>query len=41
MPELERQIARQENFISVLLGANPGPIQRGLSIDELLFPRRA
>jgi multidrug efflux system outer membrane protein len=38
VPELERQIARQENFISVLLGANPGPIQRGLSIDELLFP---
>src|SRR6202158_222382 len=29
VPEIERQIARQENFISVLLGANPGPIQRG------------
>jgi multidrug efflux system outer membrane protein len=38
VPELERQIARQENFISVLLGANPGFIQRGRSIDELLFP---
>jgi len=38
VPELERQIARQENFISVLLGANPGPIQRGRTIDELLFP---
>jgi multidrug efflux system outer membrane protein len=34
VPELERQIARQENFISVLLGANPGPIQRGLSIVQ-------
>jgi multidrug efflux system outer membrane protein len=39
VPELERQIARQENFISVLLGANPGPIQRGLGIDELRFPQ--
>jgi multidrug efflux system outer membrane protein len=38
VPELERQIARQENFISVLLGANPSHIQRGLSIDELVFP---
>jgi multidrug efflux system outer membrane protein len=26
LPELERQIAQQENFISVLLGHNPGPI---------------
>jgi multidrug efflux system outer membrane protein len=25
---LERQIAQQENFISVLLGANPGPVVR-------------
>jgi multidrug efflux system outer membrane protein len=38
VPELERQIARQENFISVLLGHNPGPIQRGRDIDALLFP---
>jgi multidrug efflux system outer membrane protein len=38
VPELERQIVRQENFISVLLGRNPGPIQRGRSIDQLLFP---
>jgi outer membrane protein, multidrug efflux system len=38
VPEFERQIARQENFISVLLGANPSHIQRGRSIDELLFP---
>jgi multidrug efflux system outer membrane protein len=38
VPELERQIVRQENFISVLLGSNPGPIQRGRTIDELLFP---
>jgi len=38
VPELERQIAQQENFISVLLGRNPGPIQRGRDIDALLFP---
>ena len=38
VPELERQIAQQENFISVLLGQNPGPIPRGRDIDSLLFP---
>jgi multidrug efflux system outer membrane protein len=38
VPELERQIAQQEHFISVLLGHNPGPIPRGRDIDALLFP---
>jgi multidrug efflux system outer membrane protein len=38
VPELEREIAQQENFISVLLGHNPGPIERGRDIDALLFP---
>jgi len=38
VPELERQIAHQENFISVLLGQNPGPIARGKAIDALVFP---
>jgi multidrug efflux system outer membrane protein len=38
VPELERQIARQESFISVLLGKNPGPIARGRTIDNLVFP---
>jgi multidrug efflux system outer membrane protein len=38
VPELERQIAQQENFISVLLGHNPGPISRGRGIDTLIFP---
>ena len=38
VPELEREIAQQENFISVLLGHNPGPIPRGQDIDALLFP---
>jgi multidrug efflux system outer membrane protein len=38
VPELEREIARQENFLSVLLGRNPGPIARGRDIDHLPFP---
>jgi len=38
VPEFERQIAQQENFISVLLGQNPSPIARGRAIDALLFP---
>jgi len=38
VPELERQVARQENFISVLLGRNPAPITRGREIEALLFP---
>jgi multidrug efflux system outer membrane protein len=38
VPELERLIARQENFLSVLLGRNPGPIARGREIDALAFP---
>ena len=31
---LERQIAQQENFISVLLGGNPGPIARGRALTD-------
>jgi multidrug efflux system outer membrane protein len=38
VPELEREIAQQENFLSVLLGHNPGLIPRGRDIDALLFP---
>jgi multidrug efflux system outer membrane protein len=38
VPELEREIGQEENFLSVLLGRNPGPIQRGRDIDALLFP---
>ncbi|HVB34118.1 MAG TPA: efflux transporter outer membrane subunit [Patescibacteria group bacterium] len=29
VPDLERQIAQQENLIRILLGENPGPIPRG------------
>jgi multidrug efflux system outer membrane protein len=38
VPELERLVARQESFISVLLGRNPGPIARGREIEALAFP---
>ena len=34
IPDLERRIAQQENFISILLGENPGPIARGLALTE-------
>jgi len=32
IPDLERRIQQQENFISILLGNNPGPIARGLPL---------
>jgi multidrug efflux system outer membrane protein len=38
IPELERQIAAQENLLSILLGRDPGPIARGKPIDQLPSP---
>jgi multidrug efflux system outer membrane protein len=38
IPSLERQIALQENLLSILLGRNPGAIPRGKTIDALSFP---
>jgi multidrug efflux system outer membrane protein len=38
IPELERRIAQTENRLSVLLGLNPGPIQRGLSLTAETAP---
>ena len=38
IPNLEKQIASQENGLSVLIGRNPGPILRGKSVDELTLP---
>jgi len=35
IPDLERLIAQKENQISILLGNNPQPIQRGKSLTEL------
>ncbi len=34
IPDLERRIEQQENFISTLLGNNPGPIVRGMKLTE-------
>lgn len=38
IPQIERQIAETENAISILLARNPGPIPRGLSINDLHMP---
>ena len=34
IPDFERRIQQQENFISTLLGDNPGPIARGMKLTE-------
>jgi multidrug efflux system outer membrane protein len=34
IPDLERRIEQQENFLSTLLGNNPGPITRGAKLTE-------
>ncbi len=34
----ERQIVQTENALRILLGRNPGPIVRGLRLDQQLFP---
>lgn len=34
VPDLQRQIAQQENAISILLGSNPGDVARGLKLTE-------
>ena len=38
IPALEQQIEQQENFISVLLGQNPGDIPRGQKLTEQARP---
>lgn len=38
IPQLEQAIAQQENALSVLLGRDPGPIERGRSLAELRAP---
>jgi multidrug efflux system outer membrane protein len=38
IPELERQIAAQENLLGILLGRNPGPIARGKPVDQFAAP---
>jgi multidrug efflux system outer membrane protein len=38
IPDVERRIEQQENLISILLGRNPGPVTRGLSLVENVVP---
>lgn len=38
IPDLERQIVAQENALSLLLGRNPGPIERGSALVEQYDP---
>ncbi|MFL6673559.1 MAG: efflux transporter outer membrane subunit [Massilia sp.] len=38
VPQLERAIAEQENALSVLVGASPGPVARGTALSSLNPP---
>ncbi len=38
IPQIETQIAQTENALSILVGRNPGPIQRGKTIYQLVMP---
>jgi multidrug efflux system outer membrane protein len=38
IPQLESQAVQLENALSILLGRNPGPIQRGKPLVELALP---
>jgi multidrug efflux system outer membrane protein len=38
IPDLEKRIRQQENFICILLGRNPGPIARGKAVDMVSLP---
>ncbi len=38
IPDLEKRVRQQENFINLLLGRNPGPIARGKAINEIALP---
>lgn len=38
IPAVEKQIAQQENNLSVLLGRNPGPLARGGTLGKLTLP---
>ncbi len=38
LPDLERQIEQEENYIKLLLAQNPGPITRGHSLTEQARP---
>jgi multidrug efflux system outer membrane protein len=40
LPDLRRRIAIEENTISVLLGQNPGDVDRGLPVDKQPHPQQ-
>ncbi len=38
IPQIENQIVQMENALSILLGRNPGPVERGKTLDQLQLP---
>jgi multidrug efflux system outer membrane protein len=38
LPDLQRQIEQEENYLRLLIGQNPGPITRGRSLTEQTRP---
>jgi multidrug efflux system outer membrane protein len=38
IPQIEVEIAQTENALCILLGRNPGPLERGLKLTELTMP---
>jgi multidrug efflux system outer membrane protein len=38
IPDLEKRVRQQENFINLLLGRNPGPVVRGKTINDIALP---
>ncbi len=38
IPDLEREIAAQENLLAFLLGRNPGEVARGAALNDQLLP---
>ncbi len=40
IPDLEREIAAEENLLAFLLGRNPGEIARGAELNDQLLPPR-
>jgi NodT family efflux transporter outer membrane factor (OMF) lipoprotein len=38
IPQLQRAIQQQENALSILVGANPGPIPRGPALGDIRLP---
>jgi multidrug efflux system outer membrane protein len=39
IPQIQQQIQQTENLIATLLGGNPGPVARGLPLDQQTIPQ--